>query len=116
MWLHNKLASLYPTIRRREATDCDGPGLGYHSKLGAPSCWTPVPGKTCPGRPVRVDQWRRIVLPAFLDPFQPGPAKETNMFVLRCDQTPTSPGRPIALVNAQRHRLISNAERAELVH
>jgi N-acetylmuramoyl-L-alanine amidase/LAGLIDADG-like domain len=45
IWLHNKLASLYPTIRRREATDCDGPGLGYHSKLGAPSCWTPVVGK-----------------------------------------------------------------------
>jgi hypothetical protein len=45
IWLHNKLASIYPTIRRREATDCDGPGLGYHSKLGAPSCWTPVAGK-----------------------------------------------------------------------
>jgi N-acetylmuramoyl-L-alanine amidase len=45
IWLHNKLASLYPTIRRREATDCDGPGLGFHSKLGAPSCWTPVAGK-----------------------------------------------------------------------
>jgi hypothetical protein len=45
IWLHNKLASLHPTIRRREATDCDGPGLGYHSKLGAPSCWTPVAGK-----------------------------------------------------------------------
>jgi hypothetical protein len=44
-WLHNKLVSIYPRIRRREATDCDGPGLGYHSKLGAPSCWTPVPGK-----------------------------------------------------------------------
>jgi hypothetical protein len=45
IWLHNKLARLYPRIRRREATDCDGPGLGYHSKLGAPSCWTPVAGK-----------------------------------------------------------------------
>jgi N-acetylmuramoyl-L-alanine amidase len=45
IWLHNKLARLYPRIRRREATDCDGPGLGYHSRLGAPSCWTPVAGK-----------------------------------------------------------------------
>ena len=45
IWLHNKLASRYPTIRRREASDCDGPGLGYHSKLGTPSCWTPVAGK-----------------------------------------------------------------------
>jgi LAGLIDADG-like domain len=45
IWLHNKLVSVHPTIRRREATDCDGPGLGYHCKLGAPSCWTPVAGK-----------------------------------------------------------------------
>ncbi|HEU4396784.1 MAG TPA: N-acetylmuramoyl-L-alanine amidase [Actinomycetota bacterium] len=45
IWLHNKLARIYPTIRRREASDCDGPGLGYHSKLGTPSCWTPVAGK-----------------------------------------------------------------------
>jgi hypothetical protein len=65
-WLHDKLVSIYPRIRRREATDCDGPGLGYHSKLGAPSCWTPVVGKTCPGKPVRVAQWRRLLLPAFL--------------------------------------------------
>jgi hypothetical protein len=65
-WLHNRLVSIYPRIRRREATDCDGPGLGYHSKLGAPSCWTPVPGKTCPGKPVRVEQWNRILLPAFI--------------------------------------------------
>jgi len=68
IWLHNKLARVYATIRRREATDCDGPGLGYHSKLGAPSCWTPVAGKTCPGKPVRVRQWQRILLPAFLHP------------------------------------------------
>jgi hypothetical protein len=68
IWLHNRLVSLHPTIRRREATDCDGPGLGYHSKLGAPSCWTPVAGKTCPGRPVRVRQWQQTLLPAFLHP------------------------------------------------
>ena len=65
-WLHNKLVAVHPTIRRREATDCDGPGLGYHSKLGAPSCWTPMAAKTCPGKPVRVAQWRRVLLPAFL--------------------------------------------------
>jgi hypothetical protein len=67
IWLHDKLARVHPTIRRREATDCDGPGLGYHTKLGAPSCWTPV-FKTCPGRPARVRQWRQILLPAFLHP------------------------------------------------
>jgi hypothetical protein len=114
-WLHSKLVSIYPRIRRREATDCDGPGLGYHSKLGAPSCWTPVVGKTCPGKPVRVQQWRRVLLPAFLSPLSPEP-KETDMFVLRCDHTANSEGRALRLVNAQRHRQISNAERAELLH
>jgi hypothetical protein len=33
---------------------------------GAPSAWTPVAGKTCPGKPVRVRQWEQILLPAFL--------------------------------------------------
>jgi hypothetical protein len=65
-WLHNTLVRYHPTIKRLEAKDCDGPGLGYHSKMGAPSCWTPSAGKTCPGKPVRVDQWRNVLLPAFL--------------------------------------------------
>lgn len=111
-WLHNKLVSIHPRIRRREATDCDGPGLGYHTKLGAPSCWTPVPGKTCPGKPVRVRQWNRVLLPAFLNPL--GPSKETDMFILRCDATGGSAGRKLRLVNAQRFREITTAERAEL--
>jgi hypothetical protein len=67
IWLHDKLAKIHPTIARREATDCDGPGLAYHTKLGAPSCWTPI-AKTCPGRPARVRQWQQILLPAFLHP------------------------------------------------
>jgi hypothetical protein len=64
-WLHNKLQRVHPSIKRLEARDCDGPGLGYHAKLGAPSCWTPSAGKTCPG-PARISQWRSILLPAFL--------------------------------------------------
>jgi hypothetical protein len=67
VWLHNKLATLHPTIRRAEAVDCDGPGLGYHAKLGAPSCWTPARGKTCPAS-ARISQWRSVLLPAFLHP------------------------------------------------
>jgi hypothetical protein len=67
VWLHDKLVAVHPTIRRAEATDCDGPGLGYHTKLGAPSCWTPARGKTCPA-PARISQWRSILLPAFLHP------------------------------------------------
>jgi hypothetical protein len=64
-WLHNKLRAVHPTIPRKEATSCKSGGLGFHTKLGAPSCWTPV-AKTCPGKPVRVGQWQQILLPAFL--------------------------------------------------
>lgn len=65
IWLHNKLASIYPTIKRQEVTSCSGSGLAYHSKMGAPSCWTPSAGKTCPGAQ-RIKQWKNIILPAFL--------------------------------------------------
>jgi hypothetical protein len=68
-WLHDKLVAVHPGIKRREANDCDGPGLGYHAKLGAPSCWTPARGKTCPGA-ARISQWRSVLLPAFLNPDQ----------------------------------------------
>lgn len=40
------------------ATRClnwSAPGIGWHSMWGAPSHWTPVAGKTCPGRP-RIQQ------------------------------------------------------------
>jgi len=119
MWLHNKLATVHPGIRRQNADTCTRPGLGYHSQLGAPSCRTPSPGKTCPGKPVRVDQWNRILLPAFESgtapaPPPPPPPKEHDMFILRCDQTAGSAGRQLRLVNGQRHRIITSAERAEL--
>jgi hypothetical protein len=67
-WLHDKLVGVHPTIPRRRASAPTGSGargLGYHTMFGAPSPWTPV-GKTCPGRPVRVRQWERQLLPAFL--------------------------------------------------
>jgi N-acetylmuramoyl-L-alanine amidase len=65
-WLHNKLRAVHPTIPRRRCPSPRGGGLGYHSMWGAPSAWTPVAGKTCPGRPVRVAQWQDELLPAFL--------------------------------------------------
>jgi N-acetyl-anhydromuramyl-L-alanine amidase AmpD len=71
IWLKNKLVAVHPTIPRKKVTGCNGDaskGLGYHSLLGAPSCLTPARGKTCPGKPVRVEQWNRIILPAFLNP------------------------------------------------
>jgi hypothetical protein len=66
-WLHAKLRAVHPTIPRRRCPRPSGGGLGYHSMWGAPSAWTPVVGKTCPGRPVRVRQWQQILLPAFLE-------------------------------------------------
>jgi N-acetylmuramoyl-L-alanine amidase len=65
-WLHNTLVRYHPTIKRQKVGDCNGPGLAYHSIWGAPSCYTPSAGKTCPGKPVRVNQWNNILLPAFL--------------------------------------------------
>ena len=52
-WLHAKLRAVHSTIPRRRCPSPRGGGLGYHSMWGAPSAWTPVAGKTCPGRPVQ---------------------------------------------------------------
>jgi hypothetical protein len=70
-WLHNKLVTVHPTIQRKKVTSCTSGGLGYHSQLGAPSCFTPAVGKTCPGKPVRVNQWNAVLLPAFLNATPP---------------------------------------------
>lgn len=45
---------------------CPGPwepGMGWHAMWGAPSAWTNVRGKTCPGS-TRIHQFKTIVLPA----------------------------------------------------
>jgi hypothetical protein len=108
IWLHNKLASIYPTIRRREATDCDGPGLGYHSKLGAPSCWTPVVGKTCPGRPVRVRQWQQTLLPAFLHP------EEEDDFMALFDNVAEFQAAVRVVVRDEVHKIYEALARGEI--
>lgn len=69
VWLHDKLATVHPTIPRRVAVADSGTqasGIGYHSLFGSPSNWTPAVGKTCPGKPIRVAQWTTTVVPAFL--------------------------------------------------
>lgn len=38
----------------------DGPGIGHHTMWGAPSKWTSVRGKTCPGR-VRIEQFPNVL-------------------------------------------------------
>jgi len=65
-WLHNKLRAVHPTIPKKKATSCTSGGLGFHSQMGAPSCWTSAVGKTCPGKPERVSQWNEILVPAFI--------------------------------------------------
>jgi len=117
-WLHNKLVAVHPSIPRRLCPSEAGGGLGYHTLFGAPSAWTPV-AKSCPGT-VRKRQWRDVLLPAFLAgtapaaPAPPPPPKEHDMFILRCDQTAGAAGRQLRLVNGQRSRVITSAERAEL--
>jgi N-acetylmuramoyl-L-alanine amidase len=44
-WLHAKLRAVHSTIPRRRCPSPRGGGLGYHTMWGAPSAWTPVPGK-----------------------------------------------------------------------
>jgi len=51
----------------------DVPGIGYHAMWGAPSDWTPVRGKTCPG-PIRIKQFDDELLLALKAPAMKGVA------------------------------------------
>lgn len=50
------------SLPRRRCRNWQDGGFGWHSMWGAPSHWTPVPGKTCPGY-VRIEQLKNEVLP-----------------------------------------------------
>jgi len=52
----------HPGVAKSVCGATDDPGIGYHSMWGAPSAWTPVPGKTCPGT-IRIEQWHIIFVP-----------------------------------------------------
>lgn len=52
----------HKTVPRRVCASHSGPGIGYHSMWGAPSEWTPVEGKTCPGT-IRIKQWNEVIVP-----------------------------------------------------
>lgn len=52
----------HPLIAKRKCRNWSDPGFGWHSMWGAPSNWTPVRGKTCPGW-VRIRQLEREVFP-----------------------------------------------------
>ncbi len=43
------LIETHPKILARECPEWDRSGIGWHAMWGAPSEWTPVAGKTCPG-------------------------------------------------------------------
>lgn len=68
-WTSQQLASLIRlgrwlrsehAIPSRMCRTPDDPGIGFHSMWGAPSGWTSVPGKTCPGR-ARIRQFPDVV-------------------------------------------------------
>lgn len=56
-------------IPARQCPAWDAPGIGWHSMWGAPSRWTPVPGKTCPAGP-RIAQMPELIarVQAILNP------------------------------------------------
>lgn len=112
VWLHNKLRQVHPTIDNKEGIGCTSPGRrghSYHTRNGAPSCWTPV-AKSCPGN-IRKTQWRDENLPAYLSgPLPtPGPLEDTEMFLLRCD----TPARVPQLVVGQYRVNLTNQQRID---
>lgn len=89
-WTGNQLAAIrqlltwiwrtHPAVARRVCRDHADPGIGYHSMWGAPSEWTPVPGKTCPGG-IRIKQFEEDLTP-WINDVKPVTAEqeETDMF------------------------------------
>lgn len=67
--LGSRLAEHY-NIPRRQVPVWDGSGYGWHAMFGAPSHYTPIPGKVCPG-PARIRQLKEIVFPAIFHGTQP---------------------------------------------
>jgi peptidoglycan hydrolase-like protein with peptidoglycan-binding domain len=64
----------------RQCPQWDQPGVGWHSMWGAPGAWTPVRGKTCPGR-ARIPQVRDLIKRAAERP--PAPSDEWELDVSR---------------------------------
>lgn len=91
-------------IPLRECAAWDRPGLGYHSMWGAPSEWTTVKGKTCPGH-VRIVQWKGTVLPA-VEPYNDLPNEENEVlpYMVR------NGGAVLLVLGAGTMLIVSNAE------
>jgi hypothetical protein len=53
-------------VPRRQCPAWDASGFGWHAMWGAPSHWTNVAGKVCPGRR-RINQLRTVVFPAIFE-------------------------------------------------
>lgn len=70
-------SDVHPKIKRQRCDKWNGSGYGYHSMWGAPSQWTPVKGKTCPGS-ARIAQFEKIMIPALIAPYS-GDGEEDEM-------------------------------------
>ncbi len=58
------------------------PGMGWHSMWGAPSEWTNVAGKSCPGS-TRIKQFKEVVLPGIQKALAaPAPSKQEDSQVI----------------------------------
>jgi hypothetical protein len=66
-WAHKEW-----NIPNRLTPTWDGSGFGWHIQFGSPGWWTPV-SKACPGRR-RIEQFRRVVVPALAGDYNDGVA------------------------------------------
>lgn len=75
----------HPGIKRQVCKAWDDPGVGYHTMWGAPSNWTTVPGKTCPGS-TRIRQFKDLIVPWIETPPQAGPIEREEAEDMRMIQ------------------------------
>jgi hypothetical protein len=98
-WVHDKHG-----VPLRVCRNPDDPGYGWHAMWGAPSSWTPIAGKECPG-PVRIAMLETIVLPRIFLADQEVPAMTEDEFKAAM----RSPEVQLAITQAVQAALRANA-------
>lgn len=78
---------VHPTVKRQVCGSEVDPGVGFHTMWGAPSEWTPVPGKTCPGG-IRKAQFWTTFAPWIESPATSAGECEDDMFTFGYTKKP----------------------------
>jgi endonuclease/exonuclease/phosphatase (EEP) superfamily protein YafD len=110
LWLHE----VHPDIPLKECLAPFGEGVGYHTKFGAPSDWTPV-AKSCPG-PNRIVQYEQELLPwmATLGT-APKPKKQFSVITANLWRDNRHVEEDLALLTATKAHVIGINEGADFV-